>query len=66
MKQHLKNPVYQELMKFWAVLVLLFLLSTQSIYSQQAFSVSGNVTEASGEALAGVSVVVKNTKTGTV
>jgi TonB-linked SusC/RagA family outer membrane protein len=66
MKLHLKKPVYREFMKFLAVGAMLLSMGIHSLYSQQANYVSGNVTEASGEPLAGVSVVVKNTKTGTV
>ena len=66
MKLRLKHPGYREFVKFWAVLVFLLPASLHAVYSQQAFSVSGHVTEASGESLPGVTVIVKNTKTGTV
>ncbi|MDR1632922.1 MAG: SusC/RagA family TonB-linked outer membrane protein, partial [Dysgonamonadaceae bacterium] len=41
-------------------------MNIHSIYSQQASSVSGSVSDASGELLPGVTVLVKNTNTGTI
>src|SRR5690606_30708078 len=59
-----KNRI--KLKGFWAILAL-FLLSGTPLYSQQQLiKITGQVVDESGEALVGVSVRVKDQRTGTV
>jgi TonB-linked SusC/RagA family outer membrane protein len=52
------------LMKKYAVYALVFLLSLTRAYAQQA-SVSGKITDETGSALPGVTILLKGTSTGT-
>lgn len=56
---------YDCFMKRTASLLVLFLLSTQCIWAQQA-KITGKVLGEDGEPLPGVSVMIKDSKTGTV
>lgn len=54
------------LIKKWAVcLIILTTCPIVSLYAQDRYSVSGQITDENGEILAGVSVIVKGTSNGT-
>ena len=65
MKINFINLLYVTSCRMW-LLLLVCVLSAQTVFGQPTVTVRGNVTETSGETLPGVTVMVKNTNIGTV